>query len=198
MLCHACHGALPWLPVDGCRRCGLPRPCPRGRCPSRSAPFAAAWAPLSYEGPARTLALLGKDRAARRVAPWFAAAMVARVPATVTDGVAAVVPVPPDPRRLRRRGEDHAALLAAAVAAALGVPRLPLLGRERSGPAQHHRTRAERLRIAAPVLLAVPPDRVLLVDDVHTTGATARAAAAALRGGGARRVTVLTALRTLR
>jgi predicted amidophosphoribosyltransferase len=198
MLCHACHGALPWLPVDGCVRCGLPRPCAGRRCPAHAAPFAAAWAPLSYEGPARTLALAGKDRAARRVAPWFAAAMTARVPAAVTDGVTAVVAVPSDPGRLRRRGEDHAALLAAGVASSLGVPRLELLRRRRSSQAQHHRSRAERTGLVAPELVGTPPDGVLVVDDVHTTGATVRAAASALRAGGARRVTVLTALRTLR
>lgn len=198
LLCDACRRALPWLPVDGCPRCGLPVACPPGRCPARGAAFAAAWAPLSYEGPGRSLALAGKERAARRVAPFLAAAMTARAPTTVVAHVQAVVPVPADPARLRRRGEDHAALLATAVGRALGVPVLPLLARRRAAPPQHRQGREGRRRIVAPELSAAPPDRVLLVDDVHTTGATLRAAAGVLRDGGARRVTALTGLRTLR
>jgi predicted amidophosphoribosyltransferase len=73
-----------------------------------------------------------------------------------------------------------------------------LLSRPRSAPAQHLLDRAGRTRLAPPVLAARPPRRVLLVDDVHTTGATLRGAAEVLRGGGAERVAVLTALRTLR
>ena len=198
LLCEGCRAALPWLPVDGCPRCGLPRACAPGRCPGRRAAFAAAWAPLAYEGPARSLAIAGKERAARRVAPWLGAAMVARAPRGVTDGVSAVVPVPADPVRGRRRGEDHAALLAQAVGARLGVPVLPALVRRRTSAAQHRQDRAGRARTPPPDLAARPPDRVLLVDDVHTTGATLRAAAAVLRDGGARRVTALTALRALR
>jgi predicted amidophosphoribosyltransferase len=198
LLCDGCRRALPWLGTDGCPRCGLPRDCPRGRCPARGAPFAGAWAPLAYEGPARTLALAAKERATRRVAPWLAAAMTARAPAALLSGVQAVVPVPADPARLRRRGEDHAGLLGAHVARAVGVPCLPLLARPRSVAAQHAQDRAARRRIARPDVLAAPPATVLLVDDVHTTGATLGAAAAALRSAGAHRVVALTALRTLR
>lgn len=198
LLCAGCRAALPWLPVDGCPRCGLPRACAPRRCPGRGAAFAAAWAPLAYGGPARSLAIAGKERAARRVAPWLGAAMVARAPLGVTDGVSAVVPVPADPVRGRRRGEDHAALLARAVGDRLGVPVLPALARRRASAAQHLQDRAGRARTPPPALAARPPDRVLLVDDVHTTGATLRAAAVVLREGGARRVTALTALRALR
>lgn len=197
-LCDDCRRALPWLPGDGCPRCGLPQTCRRGRCPTRGAAFAAAWAPLAYEGPARTLAIAAKDRAARRIAPWFAAAMTARAPTALVAGVRAVVPVPGDPVRRRRRGEDHAALLAAAVGRATGLPVLPLLARPRSAPAQHRQDRAGRRRVPRPLVRAPPPAVVLLVDDVHTTGATLRAAADALRDAGADRVVVLTALRTLR
>jgi predicted amidophosphoribosyltransferase len=132
------------------------------------------------------------------VAPWFAAAMTARAPEHVVAGVDVVVPVPADPGRRRRRGEDHAGLLAAGVASALGLPAAALLSRPRSTPAQHLLGRAARGRQPLPALAAPSPRRVLLVDDVHTTGATLRGAAEVLRGGGAERVAVLTALRTLR
>lgn len=198
LLCDGCRRALPWLGTDGCARCGLPTPCGPRRCPARGAAFAAAWAPLAYEGPARSLVLAGKERAARRVAPFLAAAMAARAPEDVLGGAQGVVPVPADPARRRRRGEDHATLLASATARVLGLPLLPLLVRRRTSAPQHGLGRAERRRLEAPELVAPPPGRVLLVDDVHTTGATLHAAATVLRAGGARRVTVLTALRTLR
>lgn len=198
LLCDGCRRGLPWLPVDGCQRCGLPERCRAGRCPARGAPFAAAWAPLAYEGPARALALAGKERAARRVASWLGAAMVARAPAALLAGVEGVVPVAADPLRRRRRGEDHARLIADAVGRGLGLPVRRLLVRGSSGPAQHHRDRAGRSTVAAPAVVGRPPGTVLLVDDVHTTGATLRAGAEALRRAGAGRVVVLTGLRTLR
>lgn len=198
LLCDPCRRALAWLGTDGCPRCGLPAPCGPRRCPARGAAFAAAWAPLAYEGPARSLVLAGKERSARRVARFFAAAMIARVPEEVLAGVGAVVPVPADPARRRRRGEDHAALVGSATARVLGLPLLPLLVRRRTTAPQHGSGREERRRLEAPELVAAPPGRVLLVDDVHTTGATLHAAATVLREGGARRVTALTALRTLR
>jgi predicted amidophosphoribosyltransferase len=197
VLCDGCRRGLPWLPPGGCPRCGLPTACAAGRCPARRAPFAASWAPLAYEGAGRSLALAGKERAARRVAPWLAAAMTARVPPSVVRDVDVVVPVPSDPVRGRARGEDHAGLLAAAVAGVLGLPSRPLLLRRNASTAQHHLDRAGRSRVGPPLLRAAPPGRVLLVDDVHTTGATLRACAGVLRDGGARRVTALTAFRTL-
>jgi predicted amidophosphoribosyltransferase len=199
LLCDGCRRALPWLPASGCPRCGLPQPCPRGRCPARSAPFEGAWAPLAYEGPARSLALAGKQRAARPVARWRAAAVVARAPAALTAGATAVVPVAADPARRRRRGEDHARLLATAVAEGLGLELRPVLARPHGGgPAQHEQGRDGRAGLVPPAVVGRVPEVVVLVDDVHTTGATLRTAAAALREAGARRVTALTALRTLR
>jgi predicted amidophosphoribosyltransferase len=197
LLCDDCRRGLPWLPVDGCPRCGLPERCRSGRCPARGAAFAAAWAPLAYEGPARALALAGKERAARRVARWLGAAMVARAPSALLAGVEVVVPAAADPVRRRRRGEDHALLIAEAVGRGLGLPVRRLLARATAGPAQHHRDRAGRLTLVAPLVVARPPTTVLLVDDVHTTGATLRAAAEALRAAGAERVAALTGLRTL-
>ncbi|MBF6621277.1 MAG: ComF family protein [Patulibacter sp.] len=207
LLCRRCRGALPWLPVTGCRRCGLPVRCARGRCPAARAAFAAAWAPLGYEGPARTLAWAQKERATARVARWLAAAMVVRGPDGWLADVDVVVPVPADPLRRRRRGTDHAARLASAVGGRLDRPVVSALARvggrgsggrgPGGGPRapQHRLGRGERGRIAMPELIAPVHGTVLLIDDVHTTGATLHAAARSLRGGGAVRVLALTAFR---
>jgi ComF family protein len=102
--------------------------------------------------------------------------------------VDAVVPVPLHWRRRRSRGYDQAALLSKPVAKSLAVPvRLRGLRRVRNTPSQvelPHRERQQNIAGAfAPWRLAGLA-RVLLIDDVRTTGATLRAASEALRAGG--------------
>ena len=100
-----------------------------------------------------------------------------------------VAPVPLHWRRRRWRGYDQAALLANPIARSLGVPlRLRALRRTRHTPSQVELPRHERSQnmagaFAAGRLRGAP--RVLLVDDVRTTGATLTAATLALREGGA-------------
>ena len=106
--------------------------------------------------------------------------------------VDAVIPVPLHWRRRRARGYDQAALLARPLARSLGVPVLLRgLRRVRNTPSQVDLPHAERQRnIAgafAPWRLS-GVRRVLLVDDVRTTGATLRAASAALKAGGVAQV----------
>jgi predicted amidophosphoribosyltransferase len=112
-LCSSCTRALPWLSPHGCRRCGLP--VHRRGCPASGAAFARAWAPLAYDGVARQLVAALKFRGALPVAALMAAHVAANLPADVRDGApAALVPVPPQAGRRRRRGFDPAAELAAA------------------------------------------------------------------------------------
>ena len=115
----------------------------------------------------------------------------------------AVVPVPLHWRRRRERGYDQAALLAKPVARALGVPLwLRGLRRVRATPRQAGLARADRLRNVENAFACASPgaaSRVLLIDDVVTTGATLRAATSALREAGIGHVVPLVlAVRVLR
>jgi ComF family protein len=105
-----------------------------------------------------------------------------------------VIPVPLHASRRRERGYNQAELLARAFAASQGLPvRTDLLVRARPTEAQTHLSRAERLlNVAGACALSDPTAaksvagrRILLVDDMTTTGSTFDAAAEPLRDAGA-------------
>jgi predicted amidophosphoribosyltransferase len=114
-------------------------------------------------------------------------------------GDATLVPIPTDPARLRDRGFDHAALIASAAARALPSALVPLLERTRAVPALHTLGRTERRRVMDRVFTVragVPlPDRVILVDDIWTSGATFEAAAATLQAAGCATIGVVAVAR---
>jgi predicted amidophosphoribosyltransferase len=164
--------------------------------------FSRAWAPLAYDGAAGALVRALKERGALRAADVMAAPLAALAPPQSAGGKAGVlVPVPADPLRRRRRGVDHTTRLAAALAARSGRDVAPVLRRGRSRAGRQAGTgRSERLsgdRLAITVRGGRVPNVAVLVDDVHTTGATLHACAVALRAAGAREVLALTYARTL-
>jgi predicted amidophosphoribosyltransferase len=109
-----------------------------------------------------------------------------------------VVPVPTSPGAVARRGFDHGALLASEFAHLTGVPAVEALcarpRRDQRGLDRERRAANARASIAAAPGVAVPR-RVLVLDDVFTTGATLDAAALALEGAGAAEVRVLAVAR---
>jgi predicted amidophosphoribosyltransferase len=167
---------------------------------------------LAYEGTARDLVRALKFDAALPLAGLMAAHMAANLPldlrrpppppASVPAPLGpafGIVPVPPHRGRLRRRGFDPAALLAAGLAARAGLPLHPCLRRADRGRRQvgaGRSTRRSAGRFAA-VATAPPPRAAVLVDDVHTTGATLDVCARALKAEGAEWVGAITYVRTL-
>ncbi len=194
LVCGPCLAALPWMRGPRCARCALAEH--RGRrCPARDSAFAAAWSPVSYAGVARRLVAALKFHRALAVADLMGAQIAANLPRDLRG--LPVVPVPAHPVRRRLRGYDPAGVLAAAVARRAGVPLVTCLRRRDRSARQVGAGRAERRRapLAVVAVAAVPP-RALLVDDVHTTGATLDACARALRDAGAGYVAAVTYART--
>jgi predicted amidophosphoribosyltransferase len=138
-----------------------------------------------------------KERGLRRLAVVAADLVVEIVAPPEVD---ALTFVPGDRDRTLRRGDHPAQRLACELADRWELPVAGFLRRARASPPQRGSSLAERRRNVrgtfAPA--ADPPRRVGVVDDVYTSGATAHAAASALRKGGARQIEVVTFARTLR
>ena len=198
--CESCLGRLRRIRPPLCARCGAPTAWPVRRCAEcsgRRLAFASARAAVVHDESARALVGAWKHRSLRRLA-GPAAAVVAEALEPPPDG-AALVPVPPDPERVLERAHHPAEALARELGAHWGLPLEPLLTRPHARP-QRGLSRVERRRNVATVRAgaARAPPRLVLVDDVYTTGATVSAAASALRRAGAREVHVVTFSRAIR
>lgn len=179
----------------GARGVALCRGCiARCRAPDRPAPPGVdAWAAAcAYRSAVRTTIVRAKYHRRYRALDAFVPVLVDC--AAALGPVDAVVAPPPAHAHYAVRGYDPARALAQAVARRLGVPHLEVLRRTDAAP-QTGRDRHARARGPAVDVVAPVPPRVLVIDDVATTGATLAAVAVALRAGGAVRVVGATAAR---
>ena len=187
LVCRACAASLPQKPFF--QEFPLPR-AQEGRL--------EVVAPLSYEkGTRRTLRRL-KFQEERALARPLGTLM-AEAASSLGEELDGVTWVPMSPQKLRRRGYNQSELLAKAVAKELGLPAWDLLEQVRETDTQHNLTRAQRadnVRGAYRAKGAALGKRVLLVDDIVTTGATLRACAQGLYGAGAQKVCAVCAANT--
>jgi predicted amidophosphoribosyltransferase len=198
-LCDACREALPRLRPPFCDRCGLPTAWPVGRCRECSGrpAFARARSAVAYDESVRRLVAAWKERGLRRLAAEAADLVAESVP---QPDVVALAFVPSDHARALQRGDHPAARLARELGVRWSLPALPLIARAHPVSRQRGLSLADRRRNVAGAFrpAAKAPPRVALIDDVYTSGATATAAASALRRAGAWRVEVVTFARVVR
>lgn len=197
LLCDACAAALPAAAGDRCARCAMPVRSPFdlcAHCSERMPAFSRAAAAFVMDGGARRLAHLLKYDGITSLAPALARLMFARAPIAGVDLVAAV---PLHRGRERSRGYNQAALIAGAFAGMAGVPYAAAAAqRVRSTvplvKTMHRDERIVAMRGAfAADSAVVGGKRLLVIDDVMTTGATLDACSRAMLDAGARDVRCL-------
>lgn len=213
VLCGGCWGGLERMAPEGCARCGWPFPDPaalRGveaplcqRCRETRDHFQLARAVLRYreDGVARAAILLAKHGRRLSLLKQLARLLAEEAPRHLSLGEwNALVPVPLHWARRWRRGFNQAEVLARAVGRRHGLPVLRgILRRRRATPPQQGGVEARRRNVRDAFAVRAEPivagRRLLVVDDVFTTGATADACARILLRAGAADVGVLTLAR---
>lgn len=193
--CQACATTLAELPPERCPVCAEPDAAgPCERCRAAPPAFERAFAPFLHGGAlADAIHRLKYEDRPHLAGPL--AALVAPALAADLAWCELVAPVPLHVHRLRSRGFDQALLLARALGGPVGRPvAARAVRRVRDTPPQVGRDRLQRdenVRGAFEATPEVRGRRLLLVDDVLTTGATAQAASAAAREAGAVAVRVV-------
>lgn len=208
-LCADCWPAISFITPPYCACCGYPFELDAGAealcaaCVAMPPPYRRARAVLRYDEASRGLILGFKHGDRTEAAPAFARWLAAAGDVADVDLIA---PVPLHWRRLFHRRYNQAALLALAFGRLVGRPVVAdLLVRRRPTPTQGRLGATARRRNVAGAFSVLPRRRaalagrrVLLVDDVMTSGATIEACSHALRRGGAASVDVLTLARAIR
>jgi ComF family protein len=210
-LCGSCWRGLSFMAPPFCVACGFPFDYDLGAgtlcgaCHREPPVYDRARAVLRYDELSRGLLLGFKHGDRTEGAPAFGE-WLARAGAELIADCDVILPVPLHRRRLFSRRYNQSALLAQALGRAAGLPVLPdSLRRARNTPSQGRLSAAARqrnvagaFRIAAGAADRLGGRRVLLVDDVLTTGVTVEACARTLKRAGAAGVDVLTLARVVR
>ncbi len=206
--CLSCWTSMRFLGDPCCARCGLPFDHDRGAdalcgpCIADPPPFDSARAVLAYGDVARTVALRLKYGRRIGLARLIATHMARHVPAEHREAMM-IVPVPLHHWRLWWRGFNQSALIADHLARLTGIAldKQILLRTRRTRPLRGmhpgERARAVKGAFALADGTEIKGRAILLIDDVHTSGATAAACTRTLRRGGAASVHLLCWARAL-
>lgn len=204
-LCGSCWKDTPFISGLVCDACGMPLPGEDANpdilcdsCLIAPKPWTRGRAVFLYAGRGRSL-VLGLKHGDRQDLVRPLAGWMARIAKPVTDNTSVIAPVPLHWRRLFRRRYNQAALLSTALAEKLAIGHCPdLLIRHRATRIQDGMSRTQRfdnlfnaLKVNRKHLELVEDRKVLLIDDVMTTGATLSACTEVLLQAGAISVNVL-------
>jgi ComF family protein len=200
ILCDACAADLPRLPQPSCPRCALPTAhgeiC--GRCLAKPPHYDATLAAYRYDFPLDKLVQSFKYGHRLALGAYFGRQLAALAGKVVAD---VIVPLPLHPARLRERGFNQALELAYPLGRARQLPiATTTCRRTRNTPAQAAlawRERSRNIRGAFHCSADFTGQRVLLLDDVMTTGASLDECARTLKLHGAAAVSVLVVARAL-
>ena len=197
-LCGECLKKLEECRIDrdrACPRCGAPLKgdiCVRCGDWPRDGVNRAAYA-FGYQPPVDNIIRNMKYRGVYRLGSFMAADMARLVNELGPDGIDRIVPVPMHPARMRERGKNHAQVIAAALSGETGIPCAEMLIRIKNTRQQAKLTGEERREALKGAFGIREPSeasgkKILLADDVITTGSTVNECARVLRGAGAVRV----------
>lgn len=202
--CPQCAQDVEPVPLPQCTRCGRPQPKTTPRCDDCARhpqdPLTLTRAAALHLHPLRQAIHELKYQARPELAPllarYLSAVYLLEPWCNLREPVTAVVPVPLHPQRKEERGYNQAELLAESFSKSLHLPMQPTwIERRRETRQQVGLAPSERQSNVEGAFYATPAvanQRLLLIDDVYTTGATLRACAAAALAAGAQAVYGLT------
>lgn len=210
-LCTPCWTALSFIEDPMCRVCGLPFPCTTdpeslcAACARKAPPWDRARSVLVYDDASRRLILSFKNGDRTEAAPLFARWMIRAAGPLLDDGPL-LVPVPLHWTRLFTRRYNQAALLAHAIGRSANLAVVPdLLVRRKRTHRLGKLGAVARAAVVKDAIMVKPARlerargrRVVLIDDVLTTGSTTSACCRALAAAGITACDVLTLARALR
>jgi ComF family protein len=209
-LCGACMEKIRLVCSPMCSVCGVPFRTEQGidhicgSCATTSRPFASARAAACFDGPARNLIHRLKYQNKVHLSRPLGLMTAQHLSAFAGEsGVELIVPVPLHPRRLRQRGFNQALLLAGFLTKSWHIPTSRNnLRRIRWTEPQIHLSGDERIRNVRGAFAVKNPlifqgKKLLLIDDVYTTGSTVAECARVLKGAGAGEVHVATVARAV-
>lgn len=199
-VCQACFEAIPWIRAAGCSICGRDAACPDCQ---RLGPRALAMnrSAVSYDDTMRELLASYKYRGNERLQSMLGRMLVHAYglymldPAIQKRGFDCITFVPVSPERRAERGFNQAEQMAVVLGEQVGLPVVSLLTRLRHTGKQSMMSREERMENMRGAFAVIPgrtaklqtvlrrkKPRILLVDDVYTTGSTLTQCAEAIRG----------------
>ncbi len=200
--CADCERSLPYLRGPSCRHCALLLPsgdiC--GHCLSNPPRFDRTTALYAYTFPINKLIQQLKYTEQLALADAFAAKLMLRIPNDELPDC--IIPMPLHPNKLKQRGYNQALLLARSLSKRLDIALLPnVCKRVRDTASQSslpYKARVKNMRDAFLCDVSLKGRKVVLVDDVFTSGASLNALAKAVTKRGAEKVETWVVARTIR